>query len=87
MDLMKNTLYLILLLLSCGNAFLKAQDREKALRLIERAQRELFSNPKQASYDAGLAAAQFPENKPDTMRAHAMLLWKARRNSCWATST
>lgn len=56
------------------NILLQAQDLEKARNFIEQAQKALFNAPKQASYYAGQAAILFPENEPNEIRAHAMLL-------------
>lgn len=53
---------------------LSVQDAQQAQRWIEQAQRNLFSNPKLASYYAAQAAALFPEDQPDETRVEAMLL-------------
>lgn len=72
---MKNTLYLLFIGFLLINHPLKAQDTSQAQTLIKQAQRYLFNNPKQASYYASQAAALFPEDSPNEVRAHAMLLY------------
>lgn len=72
---MKKALFLILVcFLSIAN-FLLAQDMKQAQSLIELSQRYLYNNPKQASYYAAQAVSLFPEDKPDDVRAQAMLLY------------
>ena len=71
---MKKALYLILAVLSLTVSPLQAQDIEQAMTLLEQAQNALFSNPKQASYYAAQAAALFPEDMPNEIRAKAMIL-------------
>ncbi len=51
------------------------QQTKQAETLIERGQKLLFNNPKQASYYASQAIALFSEDKPDELRAEAMLLY------------
>ncbi len=71
---MKKALYLILAVLSLTVSPLQAQDIKQAMTLLEQAQNALFSNPKQASYYAAQAAALFPEDIPNEIRAKAMIL-------------
>lgn len=71
---MKKALYLILAVLSLTVSPLQAQDIKQAMTLLEQAQNALFSNPKQASYYAAQAAALFPEDMPNEIRAKAMIL-------------
>ncbi len=71
---MKKALYLILAVLSLTVSPLTAQDIKQAMTLLEQAQNALFSNPKQASYYAAQAAALFPEDMPNEIRAKAMIL-------------
>lgn len=71
---MRNTIYLLLLHLLFIATTLQAQDIPQALKLIEQAQRYLFSNPKQASYYAAQAVALFPEEDSSETRVQAMLL-------------
>lgn len=71
---MKKALYLILAVLTSTATLLKAQDISQAKTLLEQAQKALFSSPKQASYYASQAAALFPENEPNEIRAQAMIL-------------
>lgn len=70
---MKNH-YIFFLTCFLPNILLQAQDLEKAQKMIEQAQKTLFSTPKQASYYAKQAAILFPENQPNELRAQAMLL-------------
>lgn len=71
---MKNTIYLLLISFWLLPSPLQAQEEKQALTLIEQSQKYLFNNPKQASYYAAQAVALFPEDKPDEIRAQAMLL-------------
>lgn len=71
---MKNTIYLLLISFGLLPSPLQAQEEKQALTLIEQSQKYLFNNPKQASYYAAQAVALFPEDKPDEIRAQAMLL-------------
>lgn len=71
---MKNILYPLLTGFWLLSSPLQAQDTKQARTLIEQSQEYLFSNPKQASYYATQAVALFPEDKPDEVRAQAMLL-------------
>lgn len=71
---MKKALYLLLAHLLLFAMPLQANDIQQALTLIRQAQKSLFSNPKQASYYTVQAVAMFPEDKPDEIRAQAMLL-------------
>lgn len=71
---MRKTLYLSLICFLVIANFLKAQDIKQVQNLIEQSQRYLFNNPKQASYYAAQAVALFPDDKPDEIRAQAMLL-------------
>lgn len=70
---MRKALYLLFIYLLIATS-LQAKDTKQAQTLIEQAQRYLFSNPKQASYYAAQAVALFPDDKPDEVRAQAMLL-------------
>jgi len=72
---MKKKLCLLLVCLLPAVAPLQAQDMQQAQKLIEQAQRHLYNNPKQASYYAAQAAALFPEDKPNEVRAQAMFLY------------
>lgn len=71
---MKKTLYLILPFITLTATLLQAQDVGQAQGLLEQARTSLFSSPKQASYYASQAAALFPENERNEVRAQAMLL-------------
>lgn len=71
---MKKALYLLLISLLATTASLQAEDIDQAQKLIAQAQKYLYNNPKQASYYAAQAFALFPEDKPNQIRAHAMLL-------------
>lgn len=71
---MKKALYLILLFITLTATLLQAQDVGQAQGLLEQARTSLFSSPKQASYYASQAAALFPENERNEVRAQAMLL-------------
>lgn len=66
--------YIFFFICFIPNIFLQAQDLEKAQKMIEQAQKTLFSTPKQASYYAKQAAILFPENQPNELCAQAMLL-------------
>lgn len=70
---MRKALHLLFIYLLIATS-LQAKDPGQAQTLIEQAQRYLFSNPKQASYYAAQAVALFPDDKPDEVRAQAMLL-------------
>lgn len=71
---MKKALYLILPFITLTATLLQAQDVGQAQGLLEQARTSLFSSPKQASYYASQAAALFPENERNEVRAQAMLL-------------
>ena len=71
---MKKALYLILAVLPLTVTPLQAQDINQAKTLVEQAQNALFSNPKQASYNAAQAAALFPEDQPNEICTQAMIL-------------
>lgn len=66
----------ILYLLLTFPLFLPAKDRKTYAELMEAAENELFSNPKQASYDCQRAIELHPENKkPNDERAFAMIIY------------
>lgn len=71
---MKKVLYLILTILTQSAPLMQAQSAHPAQGLLEQAQKCLFSSPKQASYYATQAAALFPENERNELRAQAMIL-------------
>ncbi|WP_373782774.1 tetratricopeptide repeat protein [Bacteroides heparinolyticus] len=72
---MKKAFYLLLTCLLWATTPLQSQDIKQAQTLIGQAQKYLYNNPKQASYYASQASALFPEDKPNEVRAQAMLLY------------
>lgn len=72
---MKNVMYLLLACWLMPVSLLQAQNTQSIETLIEQAQKDLYNNPKQASFYAAQAEALLPENASDESRVRAMLLY------------
>lgn len=65
-----------LLVLQLATTLLLAKEKKSAQQLLIEAEKELFSNPKQASYRAVQVIATCPENQyPNNLRAEAMIVY------------
>lgn len=72
---MKNMMYLLLACWLLSAVPLQAQNTEQIQKLIEQAEKDLYNNPKLASFYAAQAEALLPETTPNEKRAQAMLLY------------
>ena len=72
---MKNVMYLLLACWLMPVSLRQAQNSQSIETLIEQAQKDLYNNPKQASFYAAQAEALLPENASDESRVRAMLLY------------
>lgn len=72
---MKNVIYLLLACWLSPVILLQAQNTQSIETLIEQAQKDLYNNPKQASFYAAQAEALLPENASGEKRVQAMLLY------------
>lgn len=72
---MKNVIYLLLVCWLSPAILLQAQSTDQIRKLIEQAEKDLYNNPKLASFYAAQAEALLPETPPNEKRAQAMLLY------------